>query len=104
MLVFECGDQDDFESEKFSAFVPMRMFYQAQVARFISIRAFVCLCLCLCCKIQRKLSRYFWLCFAFVYFCICTFVYMCIHLRVCPGVCYNRHVARSLVGPELVFL
>ena len=97
MLVFECGDHDDFESEKFSAFVPMRMFYQTQVARFISIRAFVCLCLCLCCK------KYSANCLGIFGFA-CTLVYLCIHLRVCPGVCYNRHVARSPVGPELVFL
>ena len=91
MLVFECGDHDDFESEKFSAFVPMRMFYQAQVARFISIRAFVCLCLCLCCKKYSAnclgiFGSALLLCIlVFVYLCICVFTCVCVQAYVITG-------------------
>ena len=88
MLVLECGDHDDFESEKLSEFVPMRMFYQTQVARFISIRAFVCLCLCL--NAVKSTAQIVLVFLALLCFCVFLYLYTCVF--VYSPACVSRRM------------
>ena len=84
---------DDFGAKKFSAFVPRRMIYHTQVARSISIRAFVCLCVCAY-DVLNKYNAYclgifgsaLLLCIlVFVHLCICVFTCVCVQAYVITG-------------------
>ena len=89
MLVFECGDHDDFESEKFSAFVPMRMLYHTQY-KWQGLLVFVHLSVCVCASAVKSTAQIVLVFLALLCFCVFLSLYTCVF--VYSPACVSRRM------------
>ena len=80
---------DDFGAEKFCAIVPMRMLYHTQVARSISIRAFVWLGAC---AYDAVISTAQIVLLFLALLCFCVFLYLYAFVFVYSPACVSRRM------------